>query len=113
MGQYGKIIKLVINKNKIYNSNGPNGPSFSCHATFSSVQESSLAILALDNASIDNHILKASYGTTKYCTNFLKNNICLNKDCLYLHSVADEKDIISKVLNIYYICNDALGENEW
>ena len=48
-GQYGKIIKLVINKNKTYNTNGPNGPSYTCFITFSSEAESSLAILSMDN----------------------------------------------------------------
>ena len=95
-GQYGKITKFVINKNKTYNSNNPNGPSYSCYVTYSNDSESSLAILALDNAIIDNHIIKASYGTTKYCLNFLKNSKCLNKDCLFLHKFANEEDIISK-----------------
>lgn len=96
LGQYGRIKKLVVNKNKTYNGNGPNGPSYSCHVTYSSIDESSLAILALDNAVIDNHVFKASYGTTKYCSNFLRNTVCLNKDCLYLHSPANENDILSR-----------------
>lgn len=50
----------------------------------------------MDNAIVDNHVLKASFGTTKYCTNFLKNSVCLNQECLYLHEIADEKDIISR-----------------
>ncbi len=95
-GQYGKIIKLVINKNKIYNSNGPNGPSYSCYVTYSNYKESSLCILSLDNSIIDKHIIKASYGTTKYCLNFLRNSICLNKDCLYLHYIANKDDIVSR-----------------
>lgn len=86
----------MVNRNKTYNGNGPNGPSYSCHVTYSSIDESSLAILALDNAVIDNHIFKASYGTTKYCSNFLRNSVCLNKDCLYLHSPANENDILSR-----------------
>jgi len=95
-GQYGKIIKLVINKNKTYNSNGPNGPSYTCFITYSSESESSLAILSMDNCTIDNHEIKANYGTTKYCLNFLKNSECKNKDCIYLHKLADEKDIVSR-----------------
>ena len=95
-GQYGQIKKLVVNKNKTYNGNGPNGPSYSCHVTYSSITESSLAMISLENASIDNHVFKASYGTTKYCSNFLRNTLCTNKDCLYLHSLADEGDIISR-----------------
>ena len=95
-GQYGKIVKLVLNKNKIYNSNGANGPSYTCFVTYSTEAESSLAILSLDNIMIDNHEIKANYGTTKYCMNFLKNWECKNKDCIYLHKFADEKDIVSR-----------------
>ena len=95
-GQYGKIIKLVVNKNKIYNSNGPNGPSYTCFVTYSTEAESSLAILSLDNTIIDNHEIKANYGTTKYCMNFIKNWECKNKECIYLHKFADEKDIVSR-----------------
>ena len=95
-GQYGKIIKLVINKNKTYNSNGPNGPSYTCFITYSSESESSLAILSMDNCTIDNHEIKANFGTTKYCLNFLKNSECKNKDCIYLHKLADKSDIVSR-----------------
>jgi len=96
LGQYGQIEKFVINKLKTYNSTNPNGPSYSCHITFSNSSESSLCILALDNMVIDNHIIKASYGTTKYCLNYLKNNICHNKYCLYLHERANKNDLISR-----------------
>ena len=95
-GQYGKIIKLVVNKDKTYNTNGPNGPSYRCFITYSSEAESSLAILSMDNYYIDNHEIKANYGTTKYCLNFLKNSECKNKDCIYLHKLANEKDIVSR-----------------
>ena len=95
-GQYGKIIKLLINKTKTYNLNGINGPSYSCYITYSNETESSLAILALENSIIDNHLIKASYGTNKYCNNFLKNSICMNKDCVYLHSFADSCDILTR-----------------
>ena len=96
LGQYGQIEKFVINKLKTYNSTNPNGPSYSCHITFSNSSESSLCILALDNMIIDNHIIKASYGTTKYCLNYLKNNVCHNKYCLYLHERANKNDLISR-----------------
>ena len=95
-GQYGRITKLVVNKNNLYNSNGPNGPSYTCFITYSNEAESSLAILSLDNSIIDSHEIKANYGTTKYCLNFLKNYECKNKDCIYLHHLADKKDIVSR-----------------
>lgn len=52
---------------------------------------------------INDHIIRASFGTTKYCTYFLKNSECPNKkECLYLHSISEEKNVIHKV-RIYYI----------
>ena len=95
-GQYGTVTKLVINKNKVYTGLNPNQPTYSCYVTYLNEDESSLAILCLDNTTIDGHNIKASYGTTKYCLNFLRNSICLNNECLYLHKIADDKDIIYK-----------------
>lgn len=96
-GQYGIITKLIVNKNKIYNTNGPNGPSYSAYITYSNCQESSLAILSIDNSIVHNHLLRASYGTTKYCSNFLKGLECMNKDCLYLHYLAEACNILKRV----------------
>ena len=42
-------------------------------------------------------MLRASFGTTKYCSHFLKAQICPNKDCLYLHKTRTDCDTISKV----------------
>ena len=111
LGQYGKILKIHVNKNKIYNLNNPNGPSYSCHITYSSFSESSLAILNLDNFIFENHIIKASFGTTKYCSNFLYGNNCNNKDCLYLHYFSDVKDIILLIKMILIIIKQYLKIN--
>ncbi len=64
-GQYGTIIKTVVNKNKAYNSNNPKGPSFSAYITYSKAYEASIAILSLDNIIVDDHLIRASFGTTK------------------------------------------------
>ncbi len=95
-GQYGTIIKLVINKKKAYNLNNPNGPSYSAYITYSKPNEASIAILALDNIIIDNHLIRASFGTTKYCQYYLKGEECNSKDCLYLHHKACDNDIIKR-----------------
>lgn len=63
--QYGNITKMIVNKNKAYNPNGPKGPSYSAYITYSTAQEASIAILAIDNAIVDDHVLRASFGTTK------------------------------------------------
>ena len=96
LGQYGSIVKIVVNKNKAYNQNSPHGPSYSAYVTFSKPSEASLAILSLDDKMIDNHLIRASFGTTKYCSYFLKGIECNNKECLFLHKWADENDIIKR-----------------
>ena len=96
LGQYGKIIKIVVNRNKAFYVNNPNDPTFSAYVTYSKPEEASIAILSLDNIKIDNHIIKASFGTTKYCSFFLKGNICTNKECVFLHKLADENNIIKR-----------------
>ena len=96
LGQYGNIIKIVVNKNKAYNQNSPHGPSYSAYVTFSKPSEASIAILSLDDKMIDNHVIRASFGTTKYCSFFLKGIDCNNKECLFLHKWADENDIIKR-----------------
>lgn len=40
--------------------------------------------------------IRASYGTTKYCTYYLRNMTCPNPSCLYLHEPGEEADTISK-----------------
>ena len=96
LGQYGSIVKIVVNKNKAYNQNNIHGPSYSAYVTFSKPSEASIAILSLDDKVIDNHLIRASFGTTKYCSFFLKGIECTNKECLFLHKWADENDIIKR-----------------
>ena len=96
LGQYGTIIKIVINRNKAFYQNNINEPTYSAYVTYSKPEEASIAILCLDNIIIDNHTIKASFGTTKYCSYFLKGNICNNKDCVFLHQLADENNIIKR-----------------
>jgi CCR4-NOT transcription complex subunit 4 len=64
-GQYGTIVKIVVNKNKAYNQNNPNGPSYSAYVTYAKPYEASVAILSLDGVVVDEHLIRASFGTTK------------------------------------------------
>lgn len=45
MGQYGKILKVVVNKEKPFNLRGSSGPTYSAYVTYSNEKEASLAIL--------------------------------------------------------------------
>ena len=61
------------------------------------LQEDTLAcILALDGFYMDGRNIRASYGTSKYCSAFIKNVRCNNPECTYLHSMGEKEDTFTK-----------------
>ena len=52
------------------------GPSASAYVTYVKSDDALRAILAVNNVHIDGRTLKASLGTTKYCSHFLKGTQC-------------------------------------
>ncbi|KAF8819497.1 hypothetical protein IE077_000930 [Cardiosporidium cionae] len=94
-GQYGKIMHMVINRSQVYNS-FLGGPSYSVYVTYSNSTEALIAIQGINGAFFENRALRASFGTTKYCSYFLRNSKCNNADCFYLHQLGDEKDSFTK-----------------
>lgn len=95
-GQYGKINKIVVNTNYVYKPKGSAGPSYGAYVTYSSPKEAALAILGIEQHEMDNRLLRASFGTTKYCSFFLKEQKCLNKECLYLHNWHSDSETYTK-----------------
>ncbi|KAL4478358.1 hypothetical protein ABPG72_009594 [Tetrahymena utriculariae] len=85
MGQYGNVKKVILKQegNKDLNSVG-------VYVSYSSPNEASIAILALDQFELDSKPLRAFYGSTKYCNSFLSSQQCIKKDCPYLHEKAKE-----------------------
>lgn len=103
-GQFGKITKILVNLNKAYNSNNSSSNlSYSAYINYSTNQEAALAILAVDSCMLNGKILKAAFGTTKYCSYYLKKQCCPVKDCVYMHSVSDKNDIICKDSADFYV----------
>lgn len=103
-GQYGKITKILVNLNKAYNANNStSGLSYSAYINYSTNQEAALAILAVDSCNLNGKVIKAAFGTTKYCSYYLKKQACPIKDCVYMHSVSDKNDIICKDSADFYI----------
>jgi len=89
---YGRILKCVANRSVQYNSNSPCGPTVSAYVTYSKHEEALEAIKKLDNTMHEGHNLRCSFGTTKYCNNFLRGLECTNPDCMYLHKVQENDD---------------------
>jgi CCR4-NOT transcription complex subunit 4 len=93
LGQYGDLEKISVNRNG-FTGKGQKGPSFSVYITYKTEHEASLAILALNNLMHAGQRIHASFGTTKYCTYFLKKIECPNvPDCYFLHCLDKENEI--------------------
>jgi len=103
-GQYGKITKLLVNLNKAYNANNsPSELSYSAYINYSSNYEAALAILSVDSYMLYGKVIKAAFGTTKYCLYYIKRQYCPIRDCVYMHSVIDNSDIINKDSCDFYV----------
>ncbi|KAI9009772.1 RING/Ubox like zinc-binding domain-containing protein [Gaertneriomyces semiglobifer] len=104
-GQYGKIIRVVVNRKA--HGHAPvvsQVPNTGIYITFSK-EEAARAIEAVDGSVYDGKIIRATYGSTKYCTYFLKNQQCQNPQCQFLHEAGEEaptfeKDEVRSVLGI-------------
>ena len=91
-GQYGTIEKIMITKKQ---NPDTKGETYSCYITYSNEREAATAILCVDSLLIQGKIVRAFFGTNKYCNHFLNNNSCPNKErCLFLHKLTTEQDII-------------------
>ena len=100
-GQYGKILKIVINKRALGNdSDGPAGRSAESttgvYVTFAKKEDAAKCIIALDGTVYEGRVLRASYGTTKYCSFYLRGLQCQNPACMYLHEPGEDADSFTK-----------------
>jgi len=89
-GQYGKISKLVVNR-----SGGLNNRA-SAYVTFVHAADALACIRALDSFALQNAIVRASYGTSKYCAAFCRHQKCNNPECTYLHERGAPEDSFTK-----------------
>jgi len=98
-GKYGKIAKVVINKSNLSSGSRPpnvRSPTVSAYITYSRKEDAYKCIKAIDSTWLDGKLLRASFGTTKYCAYFLRGIPCTNPDCMYLHDYGDEEDTFNK-----------------
>jgi len=95
-GKFGRIQKVVINHSTQYAGSQVQGPSSSAYVTYFKSEDALRAIQAVNNIYIDGRTLKASLGTTKYCSHFMKNQNCPKNDCMYLHELGDEAASFTK-----------------
>lgn len=87
-GQYGKIQKIVVNRRN--NSNG--NPGIGVYVTFARKEDAAKCIRDVDGSLHEGKYLKAAYGTTKYCSSYLRGQTCPNPNCMFLHEPGEEAD---------------------
>jgi len=94
-GQYGKIAKIVVNRSQA-NIGDPRRASVSAYVTFVHKEDTLACILAMDGFHMEGRNVRASYGTSKYCSAFIKNMRCNNPQCTYLHEMGAAEDTFTK-----------------
>ncbi|KDN42126.1 hypothetical protein RSAG8_06984, partial [Rhizoctonia solani AG-8 WAC10335] len=95
-GQYGKVSKILLVK-RAATLNRP--ADVGVYITYHRREDAARAIAAVDGSPSPGgggQIMRASYGTTKYCMNFLRGVQCTNNSCLDLHEWGDERDCFTK-----------------
>ncbi|KIY48351.1 hypothetical protein FISHEDRAFT_43537, partial [Fistulina hepatica ATCC 64428] len=95
-GQYGKISKILLTKR---NPSGGGAPIVGLYVTYHRREDAARAIAAVDGAPSPGggrDVMRASYGTTKYCMAFLRGVSCSDHNCMNLHEWGDEKDCFTK-----------------
>ena len=89
-GKFGPIVKIAITPKKVSNS------SYCAYVTYKRAVDAAAAMKALNKISVDGRLVRAAYGTTKYCSYFLRGRQCLKPGCLYLHELAKVEDCYTK-----------------
>ena len=92
------------------NPPGGGGPVVGLYITYQRREDAARAIAAVDGTHSpggSRDVMRASYGTTKYCMAFLRGVTCSDHSCMNLHEWGDEKDCFTKedLTTLYAICH--------
>ncbi|EME49444.1 hypothetical protein DOTSEDRAFT_119679 [Dothistroma septosporum NZE10] len=91
-GQYGKIIKIVVSK-----ARDPSHPnSVGVYVTYESKEDAASCIAAVDGTKNGDRTLRAQFGTTKYCSAYLRGETCSNRNCMFLHEPGEANESYSR-----------------
>ncbi|KAI8910941.1 RING/Ubox like zinc-binding domain-containing protein [Gorgonomyces haynaldii] len=93
-GQYGKINKIVVNRKAPIAQGQP--PNTGVYITFARKEDATRAIENVDGSVCEGRVIRATFGTTKYCSYYLKNQPCQNVGCQFLHETGEEADTFGK-----------------
>ncbi|KAE8368677.1 hypothetical protein BDV27DRAFT_122132 [Aspergillus caelatus] len=92
-GQYGEIEKIVVSKAK---PGGNPNQGIGVYVTYSKKSDAATCITSVDGSVNGDRVLRAQYGTTKYCSSFLRNEQCHNRNCTFLHETGEDSESYSR-----------------
>lgn len=98
-GKYGKIAKMFLSRRSTATGGftHPHQQPVNVYINFVRPQDAAACIAAVDNSTTDDGVeLRASWGTTKYCTAFLRGQKCLSDSCQQAHELGEEVDSSSE-----------------
>ncbi|KAJ0260119.1 hypothetical protein HA466_0063700 [Hirschfeldia incana] len=95
-GQYGKVVKVAMSRTQAGDIQLFPNDSCSVYITYSKEEEAIRCIRSVHQFVLDGRILKACFGTMKYCHAWLRNMPCNNAECLYLHEIGAPEDSFTK-----------------
>ncbi|KAJ2769918.1 transcriptional repressor general negative regulator of transcription subunit 4, partial [Coemansia nantahalensis] len=93
-GQFGRINKIVINRRQ--GGSNSQHPTVGVYVTYAVRDDAARAINAVDGSMLEGRVLRATFGTTKYCSYYLRSIPCQNPGCMYLHEPGEEADSFTK-----------------
>ncbi|GJU77072.1 putative zinc finger, RING/FYVE/PHD-type containing protein [Tanacetum coccineum] len=95
-GQYGKVTKVSLSRTAGGTLQQFTNDTCSVYVTFSKEEEAVRCIQSVHGYDLDGRLLRASFGTAKYCHAWLRNTSCNNPACLYLHTMGADEDSFGK-----------------
>jgi len=91
-GKFGKIVKIVVNSCLQVSP----GTTAGAYITYGKAEDALRSIQSVNNSQFDGKTIKASLGTTKYCSHFMRNQNCPKSECMYLHHYGDSEASFTK-----------------
>ncbi|KAF2397016.1 hypothetical protein EJ06DRAFT_482966, partial [Trichodelitschia bisporula] len=92
-GQYGEIIKIVVSKAKDASQGlQPVG----VYVTFARKEDAALCIECINSNPQSEGRVRAQYGTTKYCSAYLRGETCNNRSCMFLHEPGEQNESFTR-----------------
>lgn len=94
-GQYGPIDKIVVSKTK--NGEPVNtSQGIGVYVTFHRKEDAEKCIDCVNGTPNGERTLRAQHGTTKYCSAYLRGEVCSNKQCMFLHEDGEAESSYSR-----------------